>query len=59
MMIRVTRALTGRSDAGARDADAFAPQSKMMMLDSIVAACAGGQDAARRAKDCKDDDLRN
>ena len=35
----------------ARDADAFAPQSKMMMLDSIVAAHAGDRKAARRAKE--------
>jgi AcrR family transcriptional regulator len=39
------------ADAGVRDADAFARQWQMVMMGSIVAAYAGDQDAARRAKE--------
>jgi len=38
-------------DAGVRDADAFARQLQILMMGSIVAAYAGDQDAARRAKE--------
>jgi len=38
------------ADAGVRDADGFAKQWQMLMMGSIIAAYAGDQDAARRAK---------
>jgi len=38
-------------DAGVRDPDAFARQLQIVMMGSIVAAHAGDQDAARRAKE--------
>jgi len=38
-------------DAGVHDADPFARQMQMLMMGSIVAAYAGDQDAARRAKE--------
>jgi AcrR family transcriptional regulator len=37
-------------DAGVRDADGFARQWQIVMMGSIVAAYAGDEDAARRAK---------
>jgi AcrR family transcriptional regulator len=38
-------------DAGARDPDGLARQWHMLMMGSIVAACAGDANAARRAKE--------
>jgi hypothetical protein len=39
------------SDAGIRDAEGFARQWQILMKGSIVAACAGDRDAARRAQE--------
>jgi AcrR family transcriptional regulator len=39
------------AQAGVRDNDGFARQWQMLMMGSIVAACAGDRDAARRARE--------